>query len=371
MKSGVYKVNFKGDVLEYKSFYPTPLQDLSFESLGKNTIDLLTKANYQLGKLNGLASNIKDINQFVAAYVRKEALYSSQIEGTQATLEDVLDSSNDENTNADIEDVISYVKGMNYAVELLDELPISSRYMKNVHRVLLNSTRGNDKNPGEFRKSQNWIGPSGSTLKSAKYIPPTVIDMEKCMSDLEKYINDENDIDELIKTALIHYQFETIHPFLDGNGRIGRMLIIIYLISKKKLEYPCLYLSYFLKRNQLEYYDRMSYVRTKDDYIQWINFFLEAIIQMSKESIECINGIIRLREENKKIVEEKDFWLLDYLETYPIIDAKKTSMNLELAYSKVNRTILRLVKLGILIIDDSSKKKRKYVYDRYMKILKA
>ncbi len=371
MKSGIYKTNFQNEISEYKSFYPTPLQKIELEKLSKTTINLLTEANYQLGKLNGLASNIKDINQFIGSYVRKEALYSSQIEGTQATLEDIFDLNIDKNINADIEEVINYVKGMNYAIELLNELPICSRYIKNIHAVLLSGARGNEKNPGEFRKSQNWIGQDGSSLKNAKYIPPTAMDMEECMSDLEKYINDDSNIDELIKVALIHYQFETIHPFLDGNGRIGRMLIILYLIGKKKLDYPCLYLSYYLKRNQIEYYDRMSYVRTKDDYEQWINFILESIIEMSKDSIECINNIIKLRQLNKSILNESDHWLLDYLETYPIIDAKKTSINLKMDYSKVNRTILRYVKLGVLVINNQSKKKRTYVFEKYMDILKV
>lgn len=370
MKSGTYKINFKNQLSEYKSFCPTPLQDLTFENLDIQTIKLLTEANYLLGKLNGLSSNIKDINQFVGAYVRKEALYSSQIEGTQATLEDILDSSVDENTNADVEEVINYVKGMKYAIELLNDFPICSRYIKEIHKVLLSGVRGNEKNPGEFRRSQNWIGPSGSSLKNAKYIPPTVEDMEQCMSDLEKYINEESDIDDFIKVALIHYQFETIHPFLDGNGRIGRMLIILYLLYKNKLDYPCLYLSYYLKKNQLEYYDRMSYVRTKDDYIQWINFFLESIVEVSKESIDCIEKLITLRETNKKLIKEKDLWLLDYLETYPIIDATKTSINLNMDYSKVNRTIIRYLDLGILRVDNNSKRKRTYVYDKYMEILK-
>ncbi len=371
MKSGTYKINFQNEESEYKSFYPTRLQDINFDTLDSETINLLAKANYQLGKLNSLSINIKDINLFIGSYVRREALYSSQIEGTQATLEDIFDINADENTNADVEEVVNYVKSMNYAMELLKDLPICSRYLKKVHRVLLNGVRGKEKNPGEFRRSQNWIGPNGSSLKNAKYIPPTVLDMEECMSDLEKYINEESNTDDLIKIALIHYQFETIHPFLDGNGRIGRMLIVLYLMAKRKLDYPCLYISYYLKRNQLEYYDRMSYIRIKDDYIQWIHFFLQSIIEMSKESIVCIEKIMTLREKNRKIIKGKDLWLLDYLESYPIIDATKTSQKLNMDYYKVNRTILRYVELGVIIVDNNSKKKRTYIYDDYLNILKS
>ena len=230
MKSGYYKINMSGE-MSYKSFYPTPLQEIELNNFDYRTIQLLTKANFELGKLNGLASNIIDIDMFLGSYVRKEALYSSQIEGTQATLEDILDSSNENSTNIDIEDVINYVKATNYSVKLINELPICNRYIKKIHEVLLQGVRGKEKSPGEFRHSQNWIGAAGSTLKNAKYIPPSVIDMNECMSDLEKYINEDTPIDDLIKIALIHYQFETIHPFLDGNGRVGRVLILSYLMS--------------------------------------------------------------------------------------------------------------------------------------------
>lgn len=370
MKAGYYKPNMSGE-LKYMSFYPTPLQELNFKELEYETVDLLSKANYELGRLDELASNIVDIDMFLASYVRKEALYSSQIEGTQATLEDVLDINNEESVNADIEEVVNYVKAMNYAIQLLDKLPISSRYIKLVHKVLLQGVRGEGKNRGEFRHSQNWIGPVGSTLKNAKFIPPSPFDLEECMSDLEKYINEENSLDALIEAALIHYQFETIHPFLDGNGRVGRILITLYLISKNKIKYPSLYLSYYLKRNQWEYYDRLSNVRKNNDYIGWINFFLKGVIEISRESIECINEMIVLRKENLKLINQKDKWLLDFLEKNPIINAKKTSEKTNLDYYKVNRTINKFVSYGILKVLDKSKKSRTYIYQKYVDILKT
>ena len=369
MKSGYYKINMSGE-MSYKSFYPTPLQEIELNNFDYRTIQLLTKANFELGKLNGLASNIIDIDMFLGSYVRKEALYSSQIEGTQATLEDILDSSNENSTNIDIEDVINYVKATNYSVKLINELPICNRYIKKIHEVLLQGVRGKEKSPGEFRHSQNWIGAAGSTLKNAKYIPPSVIDMNECMSDLEKYINEDTPIDDLIKIALIHYQFETIHPFLDGNGRVGRVLILSYLMSKGKLDYPCLNLSYYLKRNQLEYYDRMSNVRLRDDYIGWIDFFFQGVIEICRESIECINKLVQLRIEKLKLLNEKNNWLLAYLERNPIIDAKHTSDKTGIDYYKVNRTINKYVELGILKISDESKKRRTYVYEEYVEILK-
>ena len=369
MKSGFYKVNFTGEA-EYKSFFPTNLQEIKFDSFDTHTMKLLVKANFLLGQLNGMSSNIVDMNQFIASYVRKEALFSSQIEGTQATLEDILNAENETSLNADVEEVVNYVKAINYAIELLDDYPICNRYIRMVHEVLMNGVRGKEKNPGEFRRSQNWIGHAGSSLKNAKYIPPSVEDMNECMSELEKYINDDNNIDDLIKIALIHYQFETIHPFLDGNGRIGRMLIILYLIYKNKLNYPCLYISYYLKRNQIEYYQRMSDVRNRNDYLQWIEFFLTGIIEMCNESMECIKKLVDLRDVNKNKIKENDLWLLEFLEVNPIVDAKKTSELLNIDYYKVNRTLLKFVENGILKINNASKRKRSYVYEDYINILK-
>ena len=369
MKSGYYKNNMSGE-LSYKSFYPTPLQELELNNFDYRTIELLNNANFELGKLNGLTSNIIDIDMFLGSYVRKEALYSSQIEGTQATLEDILDVTNEKSTNIDIEDVVNYVNATNYSINLIKELPICNRYIKKVHEILLQGVRGNEKTPGEFRRSQNWIGAAGSTLKNAKYIPPSVTDMNECMSDLEKYINDDSEIDDLIKIALIHYQFETIHPFLDGNGRVGRVLILSYLISKGKLNYPCLNLSYYLKRNQLEYYDRISNVRLRDDYVGWIDFFLQGVIEICRESIDCINELVNLRNKNLKLLNDKNNWLLTFLEKNPIIDAKHTSEKIGMDYYKVNRIINKYVELGILNISDQSKKRRTYVYQEYVDILK-
>lgn len=369
MKAGILKSNFSGEA-EYQSFYPTDLNDLQFETFDKYILELLSKANYLLGKLNGISSNIIDMNQFIASYVRKEALYSSQIEGTQATLEDILNAELESNLNADVEEVVNYIKALNYAVDLLATYPICNRYIRMVHEVLMNGVRGSEKNPGEFRKSQNWIGHAGSSLKNAKYIPPNVEDMNECMSNLEKYINENYELDDLIKIALIHYQFETIHPFLDGNGRIGRMLIVLYLLERKKINYPCLYISYYLKRNQYEYYSRMSDVRNKGDYIHWIEFFLKGIIEMCTESIECINKLFALRYKNKQLIKENDLWLLEFLEINPIIDSRKTSDKLGMDYFKVNRTINKFAEIGILKVVDKSKRKRTYIYEEYIEILK-
>ena len=217
----------------------------------------LSKAHRSIGRLEGSSRYIPNIDLFIAMYVRKEALLSSQIEGTQATMDDILDPDLSQNTNQNIQDVVNYIKASQYAREKLKEIPICNRLIKETHKILVENLRRNEKYPGEFRRSQNWIGPAGSNLRNARYIPPNVEDMIEAMYDLEKFINADDDIDPFIKIALIHYQFETIHPFLDGNGRLGRLLINLFFLEKKILTYESLYTSYYLKRNRIEYYDRL------------------------------------------------------------------------------------------------------------------
>ncbi len=264
-RAGHYKTNLSG-IMAYKSFVPNALPPVPTIEMSEEMIALLVKANSQLAVLESVANRIPNVDLFVSMYVRKEALMSSQIEGTQATLEDVLDPTIDANINRDVADVVNYIKATEYAIKRLKKLPLCNRLIKETHEVLMSKVRGQEKTPGEFRHSQNWIGGQGSTLNSARYIPPSPEDMLEAMSDLEKYMNEDDDLDVLIRVALIHYQFETIHPFLDGNGRVGRLLITLFLMEKKVLTTPALYISYFLKKNRVEYYDRMTEVRTKGKY---------------------------------------------------------------------------------------------------------
>ena len=261
-RAGFYRNNLSGDAA-YKSFVPSPLPPVPTVELTADIINLAIKANAQVAALEAAATRIPNVSLFVSMYVRKEALMSSQIEGTQATLEDVLDPNISKNANQNVADVINYVKATEFAIERLRTLPLSNRLIKETHAVLMQGVRGQEKNPGEFRHSQNWIGTGGCSLKDAQYIPPNTDDMTQAMSDLEKYINEDTDLDTLIKAALLHYQFETIHPFLDGNGRVGRLLITLFLMEEELITTPALYISYFLKKNRVEYYDRMTEVRKK------------------------------------------------------------------------------------------------------------
>ena len=372
-KAGEYISNLSGEAM-YKSFRPAPLPPVI--DMDNEMISLLTGATKALATLDALSSYIPNMNLFISMYVRKEALLSSQIEGTQATLEDVLDPLAEKNANQNVADVVNYIKATEFALERMNSLPLCNRLIKETHKVLMSGVRGQEKNPGEFRTSQNWIGAAGSSLKNARYIPPNPEDMINAMSDLEKYINSDDSLDLLIQTALLHYQFETIHPFLDGNGRVGRLLITLFLMEKKVLKSPALYISYYLKKNRIEYYDRMSEVRNKDNYEQWIKFFLNAIRESADESVETIKKLSELHDANIKKIDtmgraaKNVRAVFDYLEQNPIIDIGKTAEELKLAFSTVSLAVNRLVDVGILIKTNNANRNRVFSYEAYLAILR-
>ncbi len=372
-RSGEYISNLTGEAM-YKSFRPAPLPPVL--NMDDEMITQLTSATKALATLDTLSSYIPNMNLFVSMYVRKEALLSSQIEGTQATLEDVLDPLIEKNANQNVADVINYIKAAEFALERMNTLPLCNRLIKETHAVLMSGVRGQEKNPGEFRTSQNWIGAAGSSIKNARYIPPNPDDMINAMSDLEKYINSDDSLDLLIQAALLHYQFETIHPFLDGNGRVGRLLITLFLMEKKVLNSPALYISYYLKKNRIEYYDRMSEVRNKDNYEQWIKFFLNAIKESADESVETIKKLSELHNVNIKKIDamgraaKNARAVFDYLEQNPIIDIGKTAEELNLAFSTVSLAVNRLVDAGILIQTNNANRNRVFSYEDYLAILR-
>lgn len=378
-RSGTWKNHFAGD-LAYKSFLPAPLPPNPPISLGADGLKLLIQANKELAFFEGIASKIPSLPLFVSMYVRKEALLSSQIEGTQATLEDLFDPNVEENVNADVSEVINYIKATEYAMKRLKDLPLCNRLIKETHSVLMEGVRGKDKSPGEFRTSQNWIGGTGSTLKNARFIPPSPDMLVGCMSDLEKYLHADDDTDPLVKAGLIHYQFETIHPFLDGNGRIGRLLISLYLVEAGVLSTPSLYISYFLKRNRLEYYDRMSEVRIKGNYEQWVMFFLQALSESARDAVQTTERLSDLHDKNREILEKIPrnanlLTLFSYLEQHPTIEISKTADSLGLAYNTVSKAVDKMMDLGILRINEKpvkagrTTKSRTFSYTQYLDIL--
>ena len=374
-RAGYYRKNLSGEA-EYMSFVPQPLPPKPTILIDDDILELLIKANVQLAALDSIAIRIPSMALFISMYVRKEALMSSQIEGTQATLEDILDPLLDVNVNRDVADVVNYIKATEYAIQRLQTLPLCNRLIRETHAVLMAGVRGQEKSPGEFRYSQNWIGAQGSTLQNARYIPPCPEDMEKAMSDLEKYMNVDDEMDCLLRVALIHYQFETIHPFLDGNGRVGRLLITLYLMEKKVLAHPALYISYFLKKNRIEYYDRITEVRRKGNYEQWVKFFLQAIVESAQDAVKTVDELTALHDKNIAIIEnlgrvrKNTTIIFAYLEKNPIIEIKKTAEALSMSFNTVSNAVKRLVEIGILLPSSNANRNRTFAYEDYLQILR-
>ena len=374
-RAGEWINNLSGDAA-YTSFRPAPLPPSPELSIDSDMINKLVEANRNLVRLDTASQLIPNVELFISMYVRKEALISSQIEGTQCTLDDVLDPDADSNKNLDISDVINYVKACSFAIERLESLPLCNRLLREIHKELLSGVRGEEKNPGEFRRSQNWIGASNCSLNEARYIPPNVDDMTTALSDLEKYMNEDDEYDPLIRIALIHYQFETIHPFLDGNGRIGRLMILLYLMEQGYLAKPIIYISYFLKKNQTEYYDRMSEVRKSGNYEQWVRFFLEAVSAAAKDSLMTIEKLSELHESNLEKLpktprkEDNTRKVFDYLEKYPIIDIKRTAVALDISFNTASSAVNKLVQIGILQETTNASRNRVFSYEEYLNILR-
>ena len=374
-RSGELVTNLSGDAA-YQSFKPSPLPPDPELNINSNIVKKLVEANRDLVRLDTAAKLIPNVELFISMYVRKEALISSQIEGTQCTLDDILDPDVDGNSNLDVGDVINYVRACTYAIGRLDKLPLCNRLLREIHKELLAGVRGQEKNPGEFRRSQNWIGAEGCSLRDARYIPPNVKDMNVALDDLERYMNEGDDYDPLIRIALIHYQFETIHPFLDGNGRVGRLMILIYLMEQGYISKPIIYISYFLKKNQIEYYDRISEVRRSGNYEQWIAFFLEAVSAAAKDSLTTVENLSVLHDRNIEKLpttnrrSDNVRRVFDYIEQYPIIDIKRTAADLEVSYNTVSAAVVKLVQTGILRETTNAARNRVFAYEEYLNILR-
>lgn len=360
--------------IEYKSFSPEKINHewiVSTPEINK----LLAEANRLVGELNAFSQIIPDVDFFITMHILKEATTSSRIEGTKTNMAEALIKEEDLNPEKrdDWAEVQNYIQAINTSIKELEKLPISNRLIRNAHRVLLSGVRGKHKIPGDYRTSQNWIG---ATLKDAVFIPPHHSEVAELMSDLEKFINEEdNPVPHLIKIAIIHYQFETIHPFLDGNGRLGRLLITLYLVSNDVLKKPSLYLSDFFERHKSYYYDNLMTVRLTSNLIQWIKFFLVGVIETSKESIQVFKDIITLKtdiETNRlpklgsKI--EKAQQLLKHLYQVPITDSKQVAKILEVSPSTANRLINEMIELDILSELTGYKRNRKYMFTEYFRI---
>lgn len=333
---------------------------------------VLSTADQQIGRLDGVARTLPNPDLFVAMYVRREAVLSSQIEGTQSSLDDVLSYQLDSRTPGlprDVAEVVNHVAAMNHGLARLASLPLSLRLIREIHEVLMSGVRGSEKTPGEFRRSQNWIGPPGATLSEASFVPPPAHEIDRLMGNLELFLHGSADLPRLVHAAIAHAQFETIHPFLDGNGRVGRLLITFLLVRGGVLEKPLLYLSHFLRRHRAEYYDRLTAVR-EGDWESWLGFFLRGVAETADEATKTAGAILGLRDDHRRRVAEvagtTGLRLLDRLFEQPIVNVAWVRNNLDVSWPTANRLIGQLVDHHLLVETTGHRRNRVFRYEPYL-----
>lgn len=368
-KSGTLKEQY-----QYKSFTPSTINHTFVWDDPKINI-MLEDATRALGELNAFTMIVPNVDMFIQMHITKEANTSSKIEGTKTEIDEVIVTKEqiDPEKRDDWEEVRNYVKAMNYGIDELERLPLSNRLIRNIHTILLNSVRGKNKQPGEFRKSQNWIG--GSNLTNAYFIPPHHSEIEELMGDVEKFLHNEDIfVPHLIKIAIAHYQFETIHPFLDGNGRIGRVLITLYLVSNGLLKKPSLYLSDFIEKHKQEYYDRLSNTRKLNDLTNWIKFFLEAIISTANSGVETFQKILALKMEMDREIlgfgkkAQNAGRLIEFLYQKPIVSVSEVVKVLGVSKPTANNLIKEFEAKEILKEVTGYQRNKHYAFERYVEI---
>ena len=372
-RSGVFRRTLSG----YIAFFPSPLPPAPPLELDGSLRLLLSEADRAIGALNVVATVLPNPDLLVGLFIQKEALLSSQIEGTQSTLQDVLGADmEDEEQPKDVGEVLNYVKAMRHGLRRLqdDEVPMCLRLLKEIHEVLMQQVRGGVPalTPGEFRVSQNWIGGTGPG--NARFVPPPPGEMDDALGDLEKYFHAEDHLPPLVRCALIHYQFETIHPFNDGNGRIGRLLITLYLVWQGILQEPMLYLSAYLKAHQQEYYDRLQQVRTDGNHEAWLRFFLEGIVSASRQVVDTTRRIQQLegRDTDRLIQASVGAYAIQLLRTLmksPVITVDHAANRLGISYSKANIIFKKCEDMGLIRQINQGRRNRRFIYDEYMQIL--
>ena len=369
-KSGTYHQQYK-----FKSFSPEKINhDWIWEDPKLNT--LLAEANVRIGELNAFSLYVPNIDIFIKMHIVKEATTSSKIEGTRTEVEDALlkETDIDPEKRDDWQEVQNYIKAMNHSIEKLESIPLSTRLIKEAHTILMQGVRGEHKTPGEFRQSQNWIG--GATIKDASFIPPHQNEVSELMGDLENFLHNENiDVPKLIRIAIAHYQFETIHPFLDGNGRLGRLFITLYLVNSGLLKKPTLYLSDYFEKHRTLYYDNLNQVRITNNLLQWIKFFIVAILETSEKGVSTFRSIIKLREEideklirnlGKRLPKARD--LMNYLYGNPVVTISDTAVLLKVHLTTATSVIEELVKIGILVETTGGKRNRIFEFKEYLNL---
>jgi len=362
----------------YRAFVPVPLPPEPPVDLGEPLRGLLSQADYALGRLDGAVLTLPNPDLFVFMYVRKEAVLSSQIEGTQSSLQNLLAAEArlyDPGAPSDVSEVVNYVRAMNHGLHRLAELPVSVRLIREIHTQLMRGVRGGQLTPGELRTSQNWIGPAGCTLREATFVPPPPHEVPQALGDLERFLHSESPLPVLVQVGLAHAQFETIHPFLDGNGRIGRLLITFLLVEKGLLAKPVLYLSHYFKRYRGEYYDRLQAVRDAGDWENWLAFFLRGVAEVAADAAQTAAAILRMREDYRARITDKlgraacnGHRIMDKLFDHPIVTVATVQQWLQITPAGANQLVGRLADMGVLREITGYARNRRFRFEPYLRL---
>ena len=367
---------YRSQTTGYRAFTPQPLPPNPPILLEGDFQRLLSQADRALGRLDGSIQTLPNPSLFVWMYVRKEAVLSSQIEGTQSSLQDVLAAEADiftPNQPADVNEVINYTRAMQHGLERLERLPVCIRLIREIHAILMAGVRGSKLTPGELRRSQNWIGPPGCGLGEAVFVPPPADEVAPALGALERFLNDPGDLPALVQIGLAHAQFETIHPFLDGNGRVGRLLITFLLCQQDILQHPVLYLSHYFKQHREAYYQRLQAVRDQGDWEGWLGFFVDGVLGVSREATETARKILALREEHRGLVTQKlgraagnGHRILEHLYQRPIVTVEAIRQLLDITYAGANNLVTRFANLGLLREITGQQRNRVFRYSPYL-----
>ena len=361
----------------YRAFVPAPLPPTPQLDLS-GLLHPLLAAQEAVARLDGIATTLPNIELLVFMYIRAEAVLSSQIEGTQASLDDVLRAEanlKEVGDPKDVQEVINYIAALDYGLARTEKLPLSLRLIREIHTQLMQGVRGDTRDPGEFRRTQNWIGPAGATLSTARFVPPPVPEMQQVLDNLEKFVyEDVSGVPNLLKIGLIHAQLETIHPFLDGNGRTGRLLITLLLCHYGLLSQPLLYLSYYFKLHRSEYYDRLQAVRDRGDWEGWLGFYLEGVRVVALESTEKTRAVLRQRQQDREQASKlgsksgKALLVLEHLYRFPYLNVKTVAQLTGQSYNAANQLVGNLQDAGILSPFGERQRDRVFYHQRYVEI---
>jgi Fic family protein len=362
----------------YRAFLPAPLPPDPPVDLGGRLRVLLSQADHALGRLDGAVLTLPSPDLFVFMYVRKEAVLSSQIEGTQSSLQNLLASEaslHDPDAPADVGEVVNYVQAINHGLARLDALPVSVRLIREIHTELMHGARGGRLQPGELRTSQSWIGPAGCTLREATFVPPPPHEVPAALQQLERFLHAEDALPPLVRVALAHAQLETIHPFLDGNGRVGRLLVTFLLTERRLLAKPVLYLSHSFKRHRADYYDRLQAIRDRGDWEGWLTFFLEGVVAVCGEAADTAAAILRVREDCRARIADRlgrgaanGHRILEKLFDHPIIAVATVREWLGVTHAGANTLVNRLAHAGILREITGYARNRRFRFDPYLRL---